>query len=481
MKQISDQRIIILLCFLALALVISACGAASTAPPTAPPPSPTSVPTATPTPESTIESGTDEVGAPSINVPALELATRVSEVATAVALRTPKPTPTPGVIDRVVVDLVDQTGLTETSFLRLRAKDWIDLVVSALILGLVLLIILPLLSKLLTWLVQRTPTRFDDEFLELVKRQLIWLVVVIIAQFAILRLDFLGDWLNNLVQDVAYVLTMGLLAMIVLRFINFSTNWLLEYLVKDEGPSKRLRPLITIFKWLIYLFVLLIVVTLVAAHFGFNITLLVPSFLFLLLILGVLGVAAQSALTDAISGILILADEPFQRGDIIHLPQLDMSGEVISIGLRTTRIRTGDNRRIIVPNSELGESAVINYSLPDPSHRSQVDFVVVGESFEQLELIIVETVRAIEGVLPDKPVDVHYLSFGGTGREIRVGWWVESVSSHLPVQTKVLVALEKALDVAGIETPNLTYDLNVQQIKQPPNASENHHISRDGS
>jgi hypothetical protein len=119
-----------------------------------------------------------------------------------------------------------------------------------------------------------------------------------------------------------------------------------------------------------------------------------------------------------------------------------MSGEVISIGLRTTRIRTGDNRRIIVPNSELGESAVINYSQPEPSYRVQVDFVVVGGSFEQLELIIVETVRAIEGVLPDKPVDVNYLSLG---REIRVGWWVESVSSQLSVQTKVFVALEKAL------------------------------------
>jgi small-conductance mechanosensitive channel len=409
------------------------------------------------------------------------MVTRAAEVATAVAQRTPNPTPTPGVIDQAVVDFVDQRGLTETTFLRLRAEDWIDLVVSALILGLVILVILRLLIKLLTWLVQRTPTHLDDEFLELAKNQLFWLVIVITAQFVILRLDFLGDWLIDLVQDVSYLLIMGLLAMIVLRFINFSTNWLLEYLVKDEGPSRRLRPIISIFKWLIYLFVLLIVATLVAAHFGFNITLLVPSFLFLMLLVGILGVAAQSALTDAISGILILADEPFQSGDVIYLPQLDMSGEVISIGLRTTRIRTGDNRRIIVPNSELGESAVINYSQPEPSYRVQVDFVVVGGSFEQLELIIVETVRAIEGVLPDKPVDVNYLSFGGTGREIRVGWWVESVSSQLSVQTKVFVALEKALDVKGIETPNLTYDLNVNQIKQISNTTENNHISSEGN
>jgi small-conductance mechanosensitive channel len=219
----------------------------------------------------------------------------------------------------------------------------------------------------------------------------------------------------------------------------------------------------------------------VAAHFGFNITILVPSVLFLLLLLGIVGAAAQSALTDAISGILILSDEPFRIGDIIYLPNLNTSGEVISIGLRTTRIRTGDNRRVIVPNSEIAESAVINYSQPDPRHRVQIDFVVVGESFDLLQKLIEKTVSEIEGVLPDKPVDVTYLSFGGTGREIRVGWWVESVSSQFRVQTKVLVALEKALDEAGIETPNLTYDLNVQQIKQAPNTAENNHISSEGN
>jgi small-conductance mechanosensitive channel len=191
---------------------------------------------------------------------------------------------------------------------------------------------------------------------------------------------------------------------------------------------------------------------------------------------GILGVAAQSALTDAISGILILTDEPFRVGDLIYLPKLNMSGEVIAIGLRTTRIRTGDNQWIIVPNSEIAESEVINYSFPDPRHRTQVDFVTVGESFDQLQQLIEKTVLGIEGVLTDRPVDVIYLSFGGTGREIRVRWWIESLSSQFRVQTEVLVALEKALDEAGIETPNLTYDLQVNQPKQPPNDSENNHI-----
>jgi small-conductance mechanosensitive channel len=147
--------------------------------------------------------------------------------------------------------------------------------------------------------------------------------------------------------------------------------------------------------------------------------------------------------------------------DTISITKLDTAGAVVSIGLRTTRIQTGDNRMITVPNSVLGESEVINYNLPDPRYRAEIDFIAVGESFCQIKSLIEKTVRGIEGVLADKPVDVIYLFFGGTGREIRVRWWIDSINNLFHVQTKVLVALEKALDEAGIETPNLTYDLHV--------------------
>lgn len=470
MKHTGDLRIATLLCILVLALLFSACSDV----PSTPPPTSTVVPTETATPDSEEVPTTDGLASSGVSVQGL--ATNVAGLATAVAQRTPIPTPTRGFIDQVVVDAVKQRVQSEASFLGLKTEDWIDLVVSALILVLSLLLILPLLSKLITWLVQRTRTRFDDDFFEAIRRHLFWLVSIVIVRNAILHLDFLGAWLETTVQDVAYVLIMIVLVMIAFRLINFTSEWALENWLKEVASRKRTRPVVAFLRWLLYLFVLMLAVTALTAHFGVNSTLLIPSSLFILLIVAIIGAAAQAALADTISGILILTDEPFRIGDTIYITKLDKAGVVVSIGLRTTRIHNADNQRITVPNSVLGESEVINYSLPDPRHRTQIDFVAVGESFDHLKQLIEKTVLGTEGVLQDKPVNVIYLSFGGAGREIRVSWWVESVSSQFRVQTKVLVALEKALDEAGIETPNVTFDLNVQQTQSPLDASENNHL-----
>ena len=148
---------------------------------------------------------------------------------------------------------------------------------------------------------------------------------------------------------------------------------------------------------------------------------------------------------------------------IFFIRDVNTTGEVQSIGLRSTRILTADNREIIVPNSIIAESQVINYSRPDPSTRLQIDFVADGKTFAELTEIIEEAVRSVDGVLPDKPVDVIYLTFGGTGRMIRVRWWVDNINSQFPVQTDVHLALERALSEAGVATPNPIYDVNVQR------------------
>jgi small-conductance mechanosensitive channel len=212
-----------------------------------------------------------------------------------------------------------------------------------------------------------------------------------------------------------------------------------------------------------YLFVIIVALTFIFAHFIVDFTLLSSAFFFFLLVVALIGIAAQTAIADTINGILILIDQPFRGGDDIYINEIGSWGEVVSIGLRSTRIHTGDNREITVPNSIIGTSQIINYSHPDPTYRVQIEFVAVGKTFDELQQLIEKTIRGVEGVLPDKPINVIYLSFGGTGRDIRVRWWIEDANNQFTVQNRVFVALEQALAEAGVETPNLTYNLNVQQ------------------
>ena len=70
--------------------------------------------------------------------------------------------------------------------------------------------------------------------------------------------------------------------------------------------------------------------------------------------------------------------------------------------------------------------------------------------------------RGVEGVLPDKPVDIFYLKFGDSARLVRVRWWIDNYKDEYPMLDKVNSVLELALGEAGIELPNNTYDLNVK-------------------
>ena len=76
--------------------------------------------------------------------------------------------------------------------------------------------------------------------------------------------------------------------------------------------------------------------------------------------------------------------------------------------------------------------------------------------------IIVETVRQVGGVLPDKPVDVLYHEMGESAMIFRVRWWLESYVDTRRMFDKVNEALLEGFNEAGINLPNMTYDLNLK-------------------
>ena len=84
-----------------------------------------------------------------------------------------------------------------------------------------------------------------------------------------------------------------------------------------------------------------------------------------------------------------------------------------------------------------------------------------GSDFDEVRRAIKDAVRGVEGVLPDKPVDVIFRAFGDSGRQVRVQWWIDDVNHQDRVLNRVNAAIERALDEAGIEIPHQTYDLNL--------------------
>jgi small-conductance mechanosensitive channel len=80
----------------------------------------------------------------------------------------------------------------------------------------------------------------------------------------------------------------------------------------------------------------------------------------------VISLAARDVLADIVSGAIIMIDRPFRVGDRIDVPNTDSWGDVVDIGIRSTRILTWDNLLVIVPNSQIGKNQIVNYRLSRP-------------------------------------------------------------------------------------------------------------------
>jgi len=386
--------------------------------------------------------------------------TTVDDISEAVVSRTPVPTLMPGYITRGITELTQSTGLAGRTFLGLTIENWGDILISVLIVMIGYIWGPRLLGRLLNWVLKAI--KLEGGFLDKVATELKRLVLLFFARFSVLRLNFWSDSFRIFLNDIFFSLTLVLYSIIVFKLIDFTLRNYKKNIAQDE--QDRLAPVLTLAKRFLNLIALVVFIGIAFSHFGINVNMISS----IIIVVGVmLSLGAQDTISDLIGSYIILIDQPFRIGDAILIKDLDTWGYVLSIGTRTTHIRTKDNREVIIPNSKISQSQVINYTYPDPSYRLQTD---IGVSYEsdliKTRQVIKEALRKVEGVLPDKPVDVLYIGFGDSTRNIRVRWWIEEYRHERFMQDKVNSAIEVVLNEAGIDMPFNTYALNVKMEDQ---------------
>jgi small-conductance mechanosensitive channel len=376
-----------------------------------------------------------------------------------VASRTPAPTRVAGPVEREVSEITNAAGVADTSLLGLTTADWINLAVSVLTVLLTLVLSGPVLKRVLQRAVKTTSTEFDDRIVKSIVPPVRWLVVLFVVEFSALRLDFISIGLRRFLQDVFFVLYATVVGIIIWKLLDLAIEHYTEQVTPTEDADK-IETLLPLARRIAQVAIILICFSVVLEHFGIPITAAATS-------LGIAGLAfslaAHDTLADAISGFVIMLDRPFRVGDRIEIQGLSTWGDVVEIGTRTTRIRTRDNRLVIVPNSIISKNQVVNYSYPDPLYRVQIEIGIgYGADIEAVRRIIRDAVRKVEGVLPDKPVDALFLEFGEPVMIFRVRWWIDSYIDTRRMFDSVNEALYEALAAAGIDMPFTDDDVSIK-------------------
>jgi len=376
-----------------------------------------------------------------------------------IVTRTPVPTATPGMVEQQVEELAVTVGLARTTFLGIGVVDWINLAISLLFVLAGYLVGTWLIRRILPRIVRRTQTEFDDWLLGAVGGEVRWLVVILALYLATMRLTFVGVGPKVLLSDVYFVVGLVLVVRMTFKLIDLANGWTRQR-TREAGREAELEHVSTLLTRVARIVTVVVGLLILLSHFGVDVTALTAT-------LGLsslaITLAAQDTVAGAIAGVIILIDRPFRVGDRIEIRGADTWGDVVDIGLRTTRIRTGDNRVVIVPNSTIGSNQVTNYSYPDPSYRSETHLSVGYDTdLEVARCLIVDTIRGVDGVLTSRSIDALYIEMGSSGIVFRVRWWIRTYKMLRPNFDRVHTALQAAFDQAGIPFAPTTQSVKLQ-------------------
>ena len=195
-------------------------------------------------------------------------------------------------------------------------------------------------------------------------------------------------------------------------------------------------------------------------HFDISIT---PA----LTALGVGGLAVALALQDTLAnffaGVHILVETPLGLGDFIKLSSGE-EGVVSDIGWRTTRVRTGQNTTIVIPNTKITSGILTNYSLPDRRVAVEIAVLTAMEADpEQVTAILMEVAGSTEGALPDPPPVVFFdPGITITHMQFKLVIQVADQLNKGPVQSRIRMRLLESFRHHGVPLPSTETTLVVR-------------------
>lgn len=166
----------------------------------------------------------------------------------------------------------------------------------------------------------------------------------------------------------------------------------------------------------------------------------------------VLGLAAQSTLSNIISGLVLSFSQPLRLGDAVIMD--DDFGYVEEITLMQTFIRTWDNRRIIVPNDVLSNRIIQNWSIRDPKLlASTIIYLDYGADVDKVREWIIKTVKESEYWNEEGEPGVQVMDFTEKTVKLRAVAWADDPPSAWNLRCEIRESLLAHFEEEGLEFP----------------------------
>jgi potassium-dependent mechanosensitive channel len=178
-----------------------------------------------------------------------------------------------------------------------------------------------------------------------------------------------------------------------------------------------------------------------------------------------IGFGLQNIVSNFVSGLILLAERPFKVGDWIEAGAI--TGTVKSINVRATEIETFQRKTVILPNSDLINSAVSNWTHRNTLGRIEIP---VGVSYKSdpnmVRDVLLDIARDHPRILKNPEPFVVFANFGDSSLDFELRAYLADINFMLTVSTEVRFAIFERFKAAGIEIPFPQRDVNVRVMDE---------------
>lgn len=265
--------------------------------------------------------------------------------------------------------------------------------------------------------------------------------------FTIIKFDDYTLQVYNLIVAALVVLT----NVFVLKLIRKALLSGERFQRLDKGTSFAIVQILRYIFWVIAISIVLEVL-------GFNLTVILASSAALLV--GV-GLGLQHVFNDFISGVILLIEPTTQVGDI-----LEVEGDVVqikSIGIRTTLVMNRDDILVVIPNSLITKSKVINWTTQSRKTRFSINVgVAYGSDVEKVMKVLTEAAKSHQQVVDKDKVFARFLNFGNSSLDFEVLFFCENIFRIENVKSDIRVEIAKLFKANNITVPFPQLDVHMK-------------------
>ena len=334
-----------------------------------------------------------------------------------------------------------------------------------------------MLRKIIQPIVERSKTLYDDQIFDLMKSAF-FKVITLVGLFVGIGIFKSGlslksgnppqklityhPYLNDLVSFVdnaLFILIVLILLVTSYKAVTIFFNWYSEKI--DSGDNKDLSgSLFPLLQKLSKLLLTALAFVIVLAKFKIDISGFIVS-------LGVgslaIALAAQETISNMISGFIIMTDRPFRIGDRIKVNP-DLVGDVIEIGIRSTKVLDFDSNIIIVPNNDIVKSRIINLTYPSSQTRVVVEVSVSYNcDINKVKSVLLNAAENNPLVAKTPTPDTFLMSFGDSGVNFRLVTFTENYQNLVKLGSELRATIFTEFRKEKIEIPFPQMDVHLQK------------------